>query len=224
MNITTAGGLLFVGVGLAMAAIAVTLWTGPMAEMGQTDSLQPVDLTLKGHEFQIPKAFLWYKPNWEGKVDGAIHMTAVWPDFKPYGEDTKAFFQGGLGLPYKISFDLYALAPGAHLNDLYFKPGFLATCPRERSGFKVCAHPDTPQLFDVLVRPDPQQPLALVCRKTETERSPFCLTDLPYAPGLKLVVGFHIKRLADAAEVVRLARQTVCGFRRPGTPDVALCP
>ncbi|WP_158498800.1 hypothetical protein [Magnetospira sp. QH-2] len=227
MDIRTGGWVLVGGMVMAMAAVAVVLLGGPVSDMGRTDSLEPVDLTLKGHEFQVPKAYLWYKPQWDGAVENAVLMAAVWgtdqAGLRPFSEETKAFFKGGMGLPYKVSFDLFAMVPGEQLEDLYFKPGYQETCQWEREGFKVCPHPETPHFYEVLVNSNGERPLALTCRKQAVDRSPFCTVDLPYALGLKLTVGFHAKRLAEVGDIIDAVLDRVCGFRRSGTPQVAQC-
>ena len=222
MNFKTAGWLMVALMVVTMGAIAMSIFTGPLTEMGQTKSLEPVELRLKGEVFEVPKAFLWYKPNWDGKVDRAIHISAVWPDMKPYGDDTKAFFKGSSGLPYKVGMDLFSMKAGEEIDDLFFKPGYLKTCKFERSGYKVCPHETSPHLHDVLVRTEGPRPLALTCHKPTVERSPFCTTSYVFSEGVKLTVGFHLKRLGDANEVIDKAIGLVCGFRQGGDP-AALC-
>jgi len=60
---------------------------------GSTADLQKVDIEIAGQHYEIPKAFIWYRPNWRGGKQHGVNMHALLPEFKPYSKETEAEFK-----------------------------------------------------------------------------------------------------------------------------------
>jgi len=60
---------------------------------GTTTDLQKVDIEIAGQRYEIPKAFIWYRPNLRGGQQSGVAMHALLPEFKPYSKETEAEFK-----------------------------------------------------------------------------------------------------------------------------------
>ncbi|MDV7339161.1 hypothetical protein RYZ26_06130 [Terasakiella sp. A23] len=183
-------------------------------DFGNTSDLTPVSLKLGNNQFEIPKAYLWYKPNWAGEAKNSIHMVVTLPDYRPYSEETKIMFKGGPGVKYKLSFDLFKKLPGEKVEDIYFKDGYLERCEKNWKTFKVCPYDRNPELFEVMVNPNGQIPIAFVCPALATQRSPFCHMEMDYGPDLKLKIGLHETQLMTADAIIPKMLGILKGFEK----------
>lgn len=191
-----------------------------MADVGNTDDMSPVQLTLGEHGFSIPKAYMWYKPNWEGITNNAIHMVVTLPDFVPYSKRTQIFYKGGPGLKYKVSFDLFKAKEKELRNETYHSPSFLETCDKKWQEFKVCPYKESQELYEVMVNPESTFKTAFICPKLASQRSPFCHTELSFSDGLTLKIGMHEKQLQEADQIIARILQTTCMFRTDSTQSI----
>ncbi len=192
---------------LLMLALITPFLLPDLDDIGNTTDLTPVPLTIGDHHFNIPKAYLWYKPNWTGQVDQAIHMVATLPDLAPYSEETKIFYKGGPGLKYKVSFDI--LNTTAPLQTAFGEER-LTSCLKNWQDFKVCPHPQQPQRLEVLIHQ--AHKLTFICPKIGTQRSPMCSTTLSIRPGLTLKIEMHEKHLPEANQIIKDVTTKVQGF------------
>lgn len=195
---------------LLLAALVTPFLLPDLDDIGNTSDLTPVSFKVGTHRLDIPKAYLWYKPNWAGKVDPAIHMVATLPDLVPYSEETQILYKGGPGLKYKVSFDILntTVAPKPLLDT-----DLLASCQKKWGDFKVCPHPQQPQRLEVLI--NSRDNLVFTCPKIGTERSPMCSTTLTIAPGFPLKIDMHEKQLPKANDIIKKVTTRVQGFVKP---------
>jgi hypothetical protein len=199
IRIITIGSVLVIGLALMLI---LPFMQNQLDDFGYTSDLTPVTLKLGTQSFNIPKAYLWYKPNWVGKTDNAIHMTVTLPNYLPYSEDTKVFYKGGPGLKYKLAIDLFKNDSSTPPESIYFKAEALKNCEKKWGRYKVCPYLPQPGLFEVLVPENSDLPLAFVCPLVGTERSPFCKIQLSYNETIKLQLSMHEKQLMNADKII----------------------
>jgi hypothetical protein len=193
-------GILMIGLCLI---VVLPFMKDQLDDIDYTSEVTPIDLRLGDTSFVIPKAYLWYKPNWAGKAENAIHITVTLPGLQPYSEATKIYYKGGPALKYKVSIDLYKMQPKERFEDTYFKPQYLKNCAKKWGNFKVCPFIPQPNLFEVLVQEQSEIPLAFICPALGTQSSPFCQMEIPYGSRLKLKIGLHENQLGDAVAIIK---------------------
>jgi len=136
----------------ASILVVLGIWAGfrvpipiPSHPVGSTGDMTKVRFVVFGHEFHIPRAYLYYKPQWSGTKKGgdgnhtSILMTASAIDLLPKSMSNEQLFKG-LNYTYNtVLFNLNYTPKDGLYNDRYLRPEALATCEVEFELFLTCA-------------------------------------------------------------------------------------
>ena len=191
---------------------------------GYSMSLEPVDLSLAGHRFRIPKAYMTKREHWKGGAVTSIGLEAVLPDMKPYGEDTKHLFKSdeeiarnpGLGELVTIEIDtIEEPSPFRVRDERYLEADFPARCAPWRYGFVRCPRLDSSGFRHAKIYVKQARPRPYIFRcDGDRIAGGSCGGFFPLAEGIELRFNLHRPKLAVAEDVVAGVYRLICGFYR----------
>lgn len=114
-------GLLVLGLAVVLVALKGVHWffvevpreINKRIDIGYeaTTSTNIVQIEIGDHAFAIPRAYIWYRPNWKGGKQDGLLMEALLPDFERRTPENKAEFETP-GWDREVRFSLHHRSEG----------------------------------------------------------------------------------------------------------------
>jgi hypothetical protein len=173
--------VLLIMVPALVLAVIMTVGDALRSPIERTASLEPVEHSIAGHRFIIPKAFLYSRKEHSPEIielKGGIRMAETVPNLAPYSEERAWMYETPTNYRRVISFGIWGFKYGTGLWEPYFTPEFLATCKKERFGLRVCPHPWR-RNYDIFVKIAGDRKYAWECSRPGKNVNDFCEAEFP---------------------------------------------
>ncbi|MCR4377865.1 MAG: hypothetical protein NUV50_07200 [Rhodospirillales bacterium] len=206
----------------ASILVGLGIWAGfrvpipiPSHPVGSTGDMTKVRFVVSGHEFRIPKAYLYYMPQWRGMAEGdePILMRASAIDLIPISKSDENLFKG-LKYSYNtVLFDLNYTPKNSLYSDRYLRPEALATCKMELENFLTCAS-DSYQSVVFIYKIDNNN-IIFECSDdiaVSEISANLCSVEVFLFPHVYVDFKFDRRRLNEGPEYVERIRQLLMGF------------
>ena len=225
MRLTSTKIVLTIMIPSVILAVVLVLGEALRSPFDQTVSLEPVDHTIMGHRFRVPKAYLILREDWFSRELGprsGILMAGTLPNIEPYTEQTAHMWEGIEHLLEMVDFDLWGITFGNGLSEEYFQAEYLRKCIPGPLDFLVCEYPYgvAPVSQDVLIKAKGDKKIALLCSKPGAHRKEFCRGNFPLIDNVELKIRFGKKYLDRAEAIIAQVYELVCRFYQPGQRPV----